>query len=88
MEFILIILLLFIILSVILFIRGYSLVTRIERMEDILIKYDEREENTKAVLQLMLQQMREIDIRGSFEADDEVGVVFNELKTLIETYND
>ena len=35
----------------------------------------------------MLQQMKEIDIRGSFEADDEVGGVFNELKSVIETYN-
>lgn len=73
--------------SIILFIRGYSLVKRMETLEDILIQYDEREEETKKVLNLMLQQMRDIDIRGSFEADDEVGSVFTELKNLIETYN-
>jgi hypothetical protein len=30
--------------------------------------------------------MRDIDIRGSFESDDEVGAVFSELKNTIETY--
>ena len=30
--------------------------------------------------------MRDIDIRGSFESDDEVGTVFSELKETIETY--
>jgi predicted oxidoreductase len=31
-----------------------------------------------------IEAMREIDIRGSFEADDEVGDVFNQMKDLIE----
>ena len=75
------------ILSVILFFRGIALVKRNEILEDVVIQYDLREEETKRVLELMLQQMKEIDIRGSFEADDEVGSVFNELKNLIETYN-
>jgi hypothetical protein len=73
--------------SIILFIRGYSLVKRLEILEDIIIQYDAREIQTKEVLNLMLKQMRDIDIRGSFEADDEVGSTFNSLKTLIETYN-
>jgi len=37
-------------------------------------------------LEKMLEEMREIDIRGSFESDDEVGVVFKELKDTIEKY--
>jgi hypothetical protein len=75
------------ILSIILFLRGIGLIKRNEILEDVIIEYDIREEETKKVLELMLQQMKEIDIRGSFEADDEVGGVFNELKSLIETYN-
>lgn len=78
---------LLLILSVILFLRGMGLVKRNEKLEDVVIEYDIREEETKKVLELMLQQMKEIDIRGSFEADDEVGGVFTELKSLIETYN-
>jgi hypothetical protein len=30
--------------------------------------------------------MRELDLNGSFESDDEVGDVFTELKDTIETY--
>jgi hypothetical protein len=39
-------------------------------------------------LQTMLDKMKELDIRGSFESDDEVGTVFKELKNLIEEYNE
>jgi len=34
----------------------------------------------------MLAKMREIDLKGSFESDDEVGDVFTQLKEIIETY--
>ena len=44
-------------------------------------------EETKEALEFMLSQMREIDLRGSFESDDEVGSVFTQLKTIIEVYN-
>ena len=37
-------------------------------------------------LETMLTEMKEIDIRGSFESDDEVGTVFTELKDIIEKY--
>lgn len=32
-------------------------------------------------------RMKDIDIRGSFEADDEVGAAFKELQTTIEVLN-
>jgi DNA gyrase/topoisomerase IV subunit A len=78
---------LLVLISLILFIRGYSLVKRMETLEDMIIQYDEREGQTAAILEMMLKQMREVDIRGSFESDDEVGSVFTELKNLIETYS-
>jgi len=34
----------------------------------------------------MMKEMKELDIKGSFESDDEVGVVFKELKDTIEKY--
>ena len=40
------------------------------------------------VLEHMLSTMREIDIRGSFESDDEVGSVFDELKETIQKYKE
>lgn len=79
---------LFFILSIILLIRGISLVRRSENMEDIITEYQEQQEITQEVLENMLKQMREIDLRGSFESDDEVGSVFTQLKDLIESYNE
>jgi hypothetical protein len=56
-------------------------------MEDTVAEYELRNEQTKEALESMLQQMRDIDLRGSFESDDEVGSVFTQLKTIIEIYN-
>jgi hypothetical protein len=75
------------IISVILTIRGFRLLTRIEELEDTIIEYQLKDELTKEGLESMLAQMREIDLRGSFESDDEVGSVFRQLKTIIEIYN-
>jgi hypothetical protein len=77
----------FLIISVILFLRGFKLIERIEELEDLTSVYELRDEQTKEALESMLEQMREIDLRGSFESDDEVGSVFTQLKTIIEIYN-
>jgi hypothetical protein len=34
----------------------------------------------------MLSELKQIDLNGSFESDDEVGTVFTELKNTIESY--
>jgi predicted PurR-regulated permease PerM len=39
-------------------------------------------------IQSALTQMREIDERGSFESDDEVGAIFSELKTILQETNE
>ena len=59
------------------------MVSQIETLSDEL---DEANYSSLNSLEKMLEEMREIDIRGSFESDDEVGVVFNELKDIIEKY--
>jgi hypothetical protein len=75
------------VISIILTIRGFSLLTKIEELEDMISEYQLRDEITKEGLEAMLNQMREIDLKGSFESDDEVGTVFTQLKTIIEIYN-
>ena len=74
------------VISVILTIRGFNLLTRIEELEDVVTEYELKDELTKEGLESMLAQMRD-DLRGSFESDDEVGSVFKQLKTIIEIYN-
>ena len=78
---------LFFVLSIVLLIRGISLVRQNETLQDMIVEYQEQKETTEEVLQNMLKQMRELDLQGSFESDDEVGAVFTELKDLIESYN-
>lgn len=64
-------------------VRGTQLVKQIEEIQT---NYNDFSEDTISALETMLEEMRQIDIRGSFESDDEVGVVFNELKDVIEKY--
>ena len=64
-------------------VRGTQLVKQIEEIQR---SYNDFSEDTISALETMLEEMRQIDIRGSFESDDEVGVVFNELKDIIEKY--
>jgi hypothetical protein len=72
-----------ILLNIILFYRGYKLVEQIERYQQ---RYIDIEDDAIQTFDNMLEEMRQIDIRGSFESDDEVGVVFKELKDVIDKY--
>jgi predicted PurR-regulated permease PerM len=64
-------------------IRGTQLVKQIETIANDM---DNLNELSIGTLEKMLEEMKQIDIRGSFESDDEVGVVFKELKDTIEKY--
>lgn len=75
-----------IILNIILFIRGMILVKQNEELADAILEADNVVEEAQTTLEKMLDEMRALDIKGSFEADDEVGTVFTELKNLIEKY--
>jgi hypothetical protein len=75
-----------IILNILLLIRGINLVKQNEDLRDSIQLYDDRQDNTLITLENMLAELRQIDLKGSFESDDEVGVVFSELKNTIESY--
>jgi hypothetical protein len=74
------------ILNIILILKGITYVKQNEQLNDIIQDYDNRQDNTLITLENMLGEMKEIDLKGSFESDDEVGVVFSELKNTIESY--
>lgn len=63
--------------------RGTKL---IKEIEDRATDYINLSDDTISTLENMLKDMRALDIKGSFESDDEVGVVFKELKSTIEKY--
>lgn len=75
-----------IIFNIILLIRGINLVKQNEELVDVIRDYDNRQIDTQIKVESMLSKMREIDLKGSFESDDEVGDVFAQLKDIIETY--
>jgi hypothetical protein len=85
MTILIILLILSIILNVFLIQRGISYIYQIEEVQRV---YEYDMIKVYQSLQTMLDKMKEIDIRGSFESDDEVGTVFKELKNLIEEYNE
>ena len=72
------------VLNVFLFFRSFRLISIIEELQKENLQKDE---DVLSTLRIMLEEMRTIDLKGAFEADDEVGSVFNELKTIIEEYN-
>lgn len=63
--------------------RGTQLV---KQVENVSIEMIDMNDDINTTLEKMLEEMRQIDIRGSFESDDEVGVVFKELKDIVEKY--
>ena len=73
MEILYIILGVSILLNIFLFWRGIRLVTQVEQSQFNIVVTNE---NTLQTLESMLEEMRQLDLKGSFESDDEVGVVF------------
>jgi K+-transporting ATPase A subunit len=75
-----------IIFNVLLIIRGINFVKQNEQLIDVINEYDGRQIDTQIKVESMLEKMKEIDLNGSFESDDEVGSVFTQLKEIVETY--
>ena len=67
--------------SIILGWTTFNLTRKVERLENWIEDYAQRIQDTKQVLE-------EIDAKGSFEADDEIGVVFTSIKEAIEELNE
>ena len=74
-------LILFILLTLV---EGYvifNLTRKVERLETWVEDYAQRIQDTQQVL-------KEIDSKGTFEADDEIGVVFTAIKEAVDELNE
>jgi|TARA_B100001057_G_scaffold294064_1_gene294151 hypothetical protein len=74
----------YIILSLIVITLGwttFNLTRKVERLETWIEDYAQRIQDTQRVL-------KEIDSKGDFEADDEVGVIFTSIKEAIDELNE
>ena len=59
----------------------FNLTRKVERLETWIEDYAQRIQDTQQVL-------KEIDSKGTFEADDEIGVVFTSIKEAVDELNE
>ena len=74
-----------IILSVLILILGYTTWTqmrRVESLEDVIADYEVWIDEFIKRIDIMDEQLKQIDAKGTFEADDEVGTFFKSLREL------
>jgi len=80
-----------VILSIIVVVLGFTtinLLRKNEKQEDILLGYLKYLDNISRVIEVSDEKIKKIDIKGSFETDDEVGFFFKSIKQIQDKLND
>ena len=80
-----------IILSILVITLGYTtinLLRKNEKQEDILAGYLDYLDKLSRVIEVSDTKMKEVDAKGSFSSDDEVGFFFQQIKGLQDILND
>jgi len=78
-------------LSVLVVILGFTtlnLLRKNEKAEDILVGYLEYLDKISRVIEAADAKVKQIDIRGSYESDDEIGFFFKQIKKIQEILNE
>lgn len=73
------------ILGAVVVVLGYTtinLLIKNEKAEDIIVSQREFIENFQSSIEESDKKLQELDTRGSFSSDDEIGWFFNEIKKL------
>ena len=70
------------ILVVVLGFTTFNLLRKIEKAEDTILYYEGYMKEIDETIQFIDKRVKEIDTRGSFQSDDEVGFFFERLKLL------
>ena len=77
-----------IILSIFLVISIFVIVNLLRKLERIDDEIEELTTQVLADLRKLQSDMLEVDSKGAFKSDDEVGQIFEDLKLLINSIND
>jgi hypothetical protein len=80
-----------IILSILVITLGYTtrnLLRKNEQQEDILAGYLDYLDKISRVIEVSDTKMKEVDAKGSFSSDDEVGFFFQQIKGLQDILNE
>lgn len=78
---------LIIVLVILTLIMGYisfNMLKKIEKQEDIIISQEQYIELIEKAINFSEQKLKEIDEKGSFKSDDEIGWFFNNVKDIQE----
>jgi hypothetical protein len=73
---------------VILIFTTYNLLKKNEKCEDVIKSYEKYMINLSTAIELSDAKLKEIDSKGTFEGDDEVGFFFKTLQFIQEQLND
>lgn len=79
------------ILSVLVVILGFTtfnLLRKNEKAEDLIVKYERHIREVDGVIQFINKRVNEIDEKGTFKSDDEVGFFFERVKLLNDLMKD
>ena len=80
-----------IILSVAVVVLGYTtfnLLRKIEKQEDILSSYLKYLDNISRIIEVSDKKLKDVDAKGTFSSDDEVGFFFQQIKGLQDILNE
>jgi len=80
-----------VILSILVIILGYTtinLMRKNEVAEDIVVNYLQYLDKISRVIEVSEKKIKQVDIKGSFEGDDEVGFFFKTIKDIQNILND
>jgi len=80
-----------VILSIIVVVLGFTtinLLRKNEKQEDILLGYLKYLDNISRVIEVSDEKIKKLDIKGSFESDDEIGFFFKTIKQIQDILND
>ena len=80
-----------VILSILVVILGFTtinLLRKNEKCEDIIVQYDEYISEFNKQIKAADKRLKEIDEKGIFEGDDEIGWFFEKVKEIQEALNE
>jgi hypothetical protein len=79
------------ILSILVLVLGFSVINLLrkqETAEDIVISYMKYLDNISRTIEISEKKLKELDHKGSFESDDEIGFFFKSVKQIQDILND
>jgi hypothetical protein len=75
-------------LVIVLLYTNYNLLKKNETAEDIIVNYTQYLDKISRVIEFSSKKIEQIDSRGTFKSDDEVGFFFNQIKELQDVLNE